>query len=564
MGLRRGVLWGGAIAAAVCVPGGPGVRSVDARDRTGFSAAQQQTAAAPTLKVYSRETFVDVTVTDAQGRPVHGLTRDDFTVLEDGAKMGPNNFAEHRSDADASPAAPTKVALPPNTFTNVDLTHSDGPINILLFDSSNTPVMTQHIVQTQMLDFVNKMRSGTRAAVVRMTYHLSILQGITTDRELIRAAITSDKITPGDFALEDALQDPSHNDDPPSPVPNASDVHELHADDGGRVDGDHADVRGEYTEVAMKQLARFLEGMPGRKNLIWFTGFATGVDVASETDLLARAHVTIYPIDPRGPHPKSRFAGAEKGAMRAMAEQTGGTFSDTGRVAAAVARILDSASDYYTLTYVPTEKSATSGNFRNITVKVNRPGVHLTYRPGYYATDPTKSLSGMKLIPQATAMQAAMERGGLEPTQILFHVKVDPGATDSAISAGNRAEPKGMKPPFRHLAVTYTIDIGRMAFDHGGDGRYRADFEFGVMVYDADGKLVNTASKQVRPVLAAAAYQSMLKNGAAAHEEVDVPAHGDYWLRIGVHDLASDKIGALEVPTSDIADAAAVAGAPKR
>jgi hypothetical protein len=84
------------------------------------------------------------------------------------------------------------------------------------------------------------------------------------------------------------------------------------------------------------------------------------------------------------------------------------------------------------------------------------------------------------------------------------------------------------------------------------------------MVYDADGKLVNTASKQVRPVLAAAAYQSMLKNGAAAHEEVDVPAHGDYWLRIGVHDLASDKIGALEVPTSDIADAAAVAGAPKR
>jgi hypothetical protein len=34
--------------------------------------------------------------------------------------------------------------------------------------------------------------------------------------------------------------------------------------------------------------------------------------------------------------------------------------------------------------------------------------------------------------------------------------------------------------------------------------------------------------------------------------------------RIGVHDLASDKVGALEVPTSDIADAAAVAGAPKR
>jgi VWFA-related protein len=548
------------------VLGGLGVRSVDARDRTGFSAAQQQTAAAPTLKVYSRETFVDVTVTDAQGRPVHGLTRDDFTVLEDGVPMQPDSFAEHRSDAAVPDVVATeKEKLPANTFSNVDPMHSDGPINILLFDSSNLPVMTQHIVQTQMLDFVNKMRSGTRAAVLRMTYHLSILQAITTDRELIRAAITSDKITPGDFALEDGLQDVAHSDDPASVVPDASDVHELHPDDGSRIDGDHAAARGEYVEAAMKQLARFLQGMPGRKNLIWFTGFAPVIDLASQTDLLARSHVTIYPIDPRGLESgRSRGRGGEDAAMARMAAQTGGTFFMGREISAAVTRIIDTASDYYTVTYVPTEKAATSGNFRNITVKVNRPGVHLTYRPGYYATDPTKSLSGMKLIPQATTMQAAMERGGLEPTQILFHVKVDPGATASAISAGDRAEPKGMKPPFRHLAVTYTIDIGSMAFDRGGDGRYRADFEFGVMVYDADGKLVNTASKQVRPVLAAAAYQSMLKNGAAAHEEVDVPAHGDYWLRIGVHDLASDKVGALEVPTSDIADAAAVAGAPKR
>jgi hypothetical protein len=273
----------------------------------------------------------------------------------------------------------------------------------------------------------------------------------------------------------------------------------------------------------------------------------------SETDLLARSHVTIYPIDPRGPRPKSRFAGAEKVAMRAMAAQTGGTFSDTGGVEAAVSRILDSASNYYTMTYVPTEKAATSGNFRNITVKVDRPGVNLTYRPGYYATDPMRSLTNMKLPPQPTAMQAAMERGGLEPTQILFHVKVEPGATDNTVAAGNRNEPKGMKAPFRHMAVTYKIDIGNMSFERGGDGRYRADFEFGVMVYDADGKLVNTASKQVRPVVSEAAYASMQKDGAVAHEEVDVPAKGEYWLRVGVHDLASDKVGAVEVPTAAIA-----------
>jgi VWFA-related protein len=554
MRLGRVVLCGVAVAGGVSVIGGLATRGVDARDRTQYSAAQQTAEAAPTLKVYSRETFVDVSVVDAQGNPVHGLTRDDFTVMEDGVRMEPNSFAEHRSDAPVA-AGPGKEKLPANTFSNVDASKSDGPINILLFDSSNTPAMTQHIVQTQMLDFVNKMRPGTRATVLRMTYHLSVLQGITTDRELIRAAITSDKITPGDFALEDGLQDAAHTDDPASPVPDASNVHELQADDGSRIDGDHACARYEYQVTIMKQLARFLQGMPGRKNLVWFTGFAPPCSGAldSETDLLARSHVTIYPIDPRGPRPKSRFAGAEKVAMRAMAAQTGGTFSDTGGVEAAVSRILDSASNYYTMTYVPTEKAATSGNFRNITVKVDRPGVNLTYRPGYYATDPMRSLTNMKLPPQPTAMQAAMERGGLEPTQILFHVKVEPGATDNTVAAGNRNEPKGMKAPFRHMAVTYTIDIGNMSFERGGDGRYRADFEFGVMVYDADGKLVNTASKQVRPVVSEAAYASMQKDGAVAHEEVDVPAKGEYWLRVGVHDLASDKVGAVEVPTAAIA-----------
>ena len=46
--------------------------------------AQTPSDPTPTLKVYSRETVVDVTVTDAKGRPVHGLMSSDFTVEEDG------------------------------------------------------------------------------------------------------------------------------------------------------------------------------------------------------------------------------------------------------------------------------------------------------------------------------------------------------------------------------------------------------------------------------------------------------------------------------------------------
>jgi len=531
------------IAAAIALTAAP----LAARDRAEFSAIQPPSAdTAPTLKVFSRETWVDVTVTDDRGNPVHGLTRDDFTILEDGQPMNANSFAEHRTDlAQPAPPKPVRETLPPNTFSNLDPAPSDGPINILLFDSSNTPAMTQYVVQRQMLDFVNSAPPGTRLAVIRLTYHLTIIQGITTDRELARAAIASDKITPGDFSLEDSGQDPGHVDPP--------ETANREFRDGG------ADIRGEYTVTIMKQLARFLSGMPGRKNLIWFTGFSPEAAFhgafKSEVDLLARSHVAVSAIDPRGPCGTALWC-AEQAAMGDMADQTGGRFFASRDVATPVAQILNQGSNFYALTYTPTDKAVTSGQFRNITVKVNRPGLHLTYRPGYYATDPTRSLTNMKLPPQPTAMQAAMERGGLEPTQILFKVRLDPAAsTTTALTAGSQPNAKKMKPPYRSITVSYSIDIDSIAFSRAGDGRYHADFEFGAMVYNADGDLVNTASMHVRPVLSAAAYQSMLKDGAKAYQNIDVPANGDYTLRIGVHDLASDHVGALEVPTSALAAA---------
>jgi hypothetical protein len=59
----------------------------------------------------------------------------------------------------------------------------------------------------------------------------------------------------------------------------------------------------------------------------------------------------------------------------------------------------------------------------------------------------------------------------------------------------------------------------------------------------------------VNPILPPAVYRSMLKGGANAHLEIDVPATGEYFLRIAVHDLASDRVGAIEVPTSSIVSA---------
>jgi hypothetical protein len=71
----------------------------------------QTTAPAPTVKVYARETIVDVTVTDAKGNPVHGLTQTDFTVKENNKPQPIRRFA--LSLPASRPRFPPKSLTPP-------------------------------------------------------------------------------------------------------------------------------------------------------------------------------------------------------------------------------------------------------------------------------------------------------------------------------------------------------------------------------------------------------------------------------------------------------------------
>jgi hypothetical protein len=219
----------------------------------------------------------------------------------------------------------------------------------------------------------------------------------------------------------------------------------------------------------------------------------------------------------------------------------------------AVEQALDNGSNYYTLTYTPLNQAVDS-RFRTISVKVDRPDVKLVYRDGYYAVDPSTTLAGTK-VPNVTAMQSAMMRGSLEPTQILFKVNVAqmPG-TEDVLPVSNKPDAKQMRPPYRHYTISFAIDVSGIDFSPSADGNYRGAFEFGAMVYNADGdEVMNSASKTVSPILPPAVYQSMRRGGANAHLEIDVPAKGEYFLRIGVHDQNSDHVGAIEIPVSSIA-----------
>jgi VWFA-related protein len=574
------------------------------------TATIQEKNTAPAQQKYMFQSQVplvvlDVVVTDSGGHPVHGLKLADFNVLESGQKVQPDRFEEHRSDQ-VPPPEPVlkKETLGPNVFTNYTYTPNNGPLNVLLIDTLNTPIRDQAYVRNQTLAYLKTLPAGTRVAVFGLSMRLYLLQGFTTNSELLQAVLGGKKGLPKSSSLlttpEEADAQQNQIDAVADSLGNSPGSAEMAANMQGFSAMSatiQTTMRMQYTIAAMNDLARYLSGLPGRKNLIWFSGsfpinimpdgdlpdpFAAMAnyedDVRATADMMARAQVAIYPIDGRGlfnnPAMSASVSGqsfsrnpssftksneqffektsAEHTTMDVMAEQTGGkAFYNTNGLKEAVQQAINQGSNYYTLTYTPTNKKW-DGSYRNVRIKMEQNGLHLYYRHGYYADDPGAVVHGQKVLPFGI-MQTAMLRGGPDPTQILFDVKITPSPSlDNAVPTGNEPEPKLMKPPYRRYTIMYAADVRNVSFTTGFDGVHHGSLEFMAILYDADGTTVNMTGDTMTVNLTEAQFQDFLKRGVRMQEVIDAPAKGEFYLRIGVHDLTSDRVGGVEVPLTSV------------
>jgi VWFA-related protein len=569
------------------------------------NSANNPAAAQPTLKVQGPLVVLDVVVTDSGGRPVHDLKAGDFTVLERGKKMAPQSFEEHRTEP-AQPAAPAPAAQKaiPNFFTNYTETPGEGALNVLLLDALNTPLADQIYLRRQMLDYIAKLPAGTRIAIFGLSSRLYILQGFTSNPEILKAALSGKKNLAKDSPLlvspQEADQQLNDNDDMSDQLgndPNAAmvmaNIQQFQAD----VATAQITLRVQYTLAGIDELARYLAGIPGRKNLIWLSGsFPLNIEpdgdladpfqaaaqyadqVKDTADLLVRAQVAVYPVDARGlfvdPSLTAQVSGAsfarnpqamnkqmskfavqtasEHGTMDMIADETGGkAFYNTNGLTDAVKQAVDEGSNYYTITYQPDDTNW-NGAYRNVRVNVDRSGSHLFYVHGYYADTPDAKVQGQKVLP-LRPVQVAMMRGGPDPTQIVFAARiVAADGTEDKLPACNEPRDKEMKPPYRRYTILAAAKIGDMTFAMTPDGAYHGAFDFISVVYDPDGKGMNLCANTMHADLSAAQYVAMLKSGIRLRQEIDAPAKGSYFLRIGVHDLASDRVGALELPLSAV------------
>ncbi|MGB9146319.1 MAG: VWA domain-containing protein [Acidobacteriaceae bacterium] len=304
------------------------------------------------LRTSANLVLVDVVVTK-DGKPVQGLTAQQFHIFEDGKAQRIVTFDEHRAD-DATQVRPAPP-LPPDTWANYPQFAITSAANVLLLDALNTPVADQAYARRQMIEYLKRIPPGTRIAVFTLASRLRMITGFTTDAGAIEAAIRHGK---GGVQQSSVLESPQDEDMMGDVAASMAGV------DGGAMQqfladmgSFHTDLRVRMTLDAMEQLARYLSMIPGRKNLIWFSGsfplqiqpdatldpsggsspkdlflpMREYADQLKATDmLLQEARVAVYPVDARGLLPPSSASASRSFAASQGLPSYGGGRGERG------------------------------------------------------------------------------------------------------------------------------------------------------------------------------------------------------------------------------------------
>ena len=103
-----------------------------------------------------------------------------------------------------------------------------------------------------------------------------------------------------------------------------------------------------------------------------------------------------------------------------------------------------------------------------------------------------------------------------------------------------------LKSPVTRYSAEFTIDASGIDFRPLGDGKNHREIELTQALYDPEGIRINYNDAGLA-VDTPAAMDSNPQARIRLTQQIDVPA-GQTYLRIGVHDLMSGRIGTLEIP----------------
>jgi hypothetical protein len=100
-------------------------------------------------------------------------------------------------------------------------------------------------------------------------------------------------------------------------------------------------------------------------------------------------------------------------------------------------------------------------------------------------------------------------------------------------------------------SVDFAVDLNDLDLTLAVDGVHRGTLNVSLIAYDRYGNVVNRKDHIVALTIKPNVYEVFKKTGVQLHDSIEVPS-GQLWLRTGVYDQASRKVGTMEVPLSSV------------
>ena len=246
-------------------------------------------------------------------------------------------------------------------------------------------------------------------------------------------------------------------------------------------------------------------------------------------------------------------------SMEMLATDTGGkAFYNQNDLTGIISKVVGNSSSFYTLSYAPTD-SKMDGSFRKISVDIPGARYVLSYRRGYFARE--DAMPGAAQDAQTRAIQHVTESRGADPLQpfmdfglprsqqILYKLRVLPSAAKPPSSPAVKIN--GPRP-YHHYAVDFAIDRNDLELPlDPADGLHKGTITISLIVYDKYGEIATRKEYMVGLNLKPDVWNVFEQTGVQLHAELDVP-NGQYWLRTGVYDQSTRKVGTMELPLAAV------------
>jgi VWFA-related protein len=556
------------------------------------------------VKITTSLIQVDATVLDKKGKPVKGLTADDFEVYENGKKQAITNFSfvelesEKEKTTEQIAANPAKgaVAAPP-----VPLRLRPEQVHrtvALVVDDLGLSVMSVDVVKASLKKFVDEqMLPGDVVAIIRTGSGAGALQQFTTDKRILHAAIDRIRWNPhgrggvnmfavADPSLEGAARvgSQSYGLVGELALPEATLQHQQNA---------YTDMLGAQRQAnqynqeifsvgtlgAVNYVVRGMRDLPGRKAVVLFSdGFVLyDLDNGKKkpnprlvdnfqrlTEMANRASVIIYTMDARG----------VVNALMANAEDNFEDFIASGRPIVQEVAISRSVELYESQEGLRALAEQTGGfaviNNNNLAKGIER---IMNDQTSYYV---------LGYQPSSESFDAKKLRFNKLEVKVLrpnLHVRYRDGFFN--VRDEDRAPP--VKTPRQQIYAALTspfyandielrltslladdtktgVFMRSLLYVNGADLKFteepggwrKASFDIVAMIFGDNGSIVDEVSRTETIKARAETLQEIIAKGFVSTITVPIKKPGAYQMRVVMRDSATGRIGSasqfVEVP----------------